>query len=552
MNNISSKFQINNKELINFESKHFPFIQYETELHSDLAYRLQDPDLAKMIYDAYTKELKPILEDQQQALFEKALLKVCFLFGSSKFPPHLALRLALLEENFPVDGWMQTHEYSFKQFMREANRNLYPTRMPKHGDTLAHIVMTTTSAAGGNLAVADGLKTLLEGRYKVTVIDVEDLAREVDHLKIATGTHTLDTVYAEVVQQKNAAEEGFNLYMNTGREVARYIEPTLGKVLKQKIAQLNPDFILSTRNGHELDISLSPSLEVPGCTIHCDCEVGYFYNNMVGKTNSQLFKIWLPEDHARVFNPVFDRIGKSWEDYQNLPWDVFKKSLAEFLHIPTEILENQIEFVGAPIRSEIRRVKDKTQINQLREKWGLANEEEAVLVTLGQNGVGKMKDIFDDLLKASAHEIPIKYYFVCGTNHQLRAEFEEKLKKMGELTQSALKRCSIFGLISPTEMNELLNISIMVQGKPGGSQKEECLKIGTPLMIVFSHGYGESGNQAKLEREGFSLSYNPEESIATQTERHVKTLKEHKVERPQRMKWKHLIPLAIERALKAN
>ncbi len=552
MSYILDRFQINSKELINFENKHFPRIPYETELHSDLVYHLQDPDLAKMIYEAYAKELRPILEEQEQALFEKALLKVCLLFGSSKFPPHLALRVALLEENFPVDEWMQRHEHSFQQFMREANRNLYPARMPKHGDTLAHIVVTTTSAAGGNLAVAEGLKTLLEGKkYKVTIIDVEKLAQKVDQLKIATGTHTLDTVYAEVIQQKNAAEEGFHLYMNTGREVARYIEPTLGKVLKQKIAKLNPDFILSTRNGHELDSSLSPSLEVPGCTIHCDCEVGYFYNNILGKVESQLFKIWLPEDHARVFKPVFDRVGKSWEDYQNLPWDVFKKSLAESLHISTEILENQIEFVGAPIRSEIRRIKDKAQIHQLREKWKLAHEEEAVLVTLGQNGVGKMKDIFEDLLKAPAHEIPIKYYFVCGTNHQLQAEFEEKLRKE-DLTQSALKRCSILGRISATEMNELLNISLMAQGKPGGSQKEECLTVGVPLMIVFSHGYGEAGNQAKLEREGFSLSYDPEESIATQTERHVKALKEHKVERPERRKWKHLIPQAIERALSAR
>lgn len=551
MNYSLGQFQINSKELINFENKRFPLIPYETELHSELAYRLQDPDLAKMIYDAYTKELRPILEDQQQALFEKALLKVCLLFGSSKFPPHLALRLALLEENFPVDEWMQAHEHSFQRFMKDANRNLYPTRMPKHSGTLAHIVMTTTSAAGGNLAVAEGLKTLLEGKYKVTVIDVEELSKEVDHLKIATGTHTFDAIYAEVVQQKNALEEGFNLQMGTGREVARYIEPTLGKVLKQRIAQLNPDFILSTRNGHELDISLSHSLEIPGCTIHCDCEVGYYYNNMVGKTEGQLFKIWLPEDCTRVFKPVFDRIGKSWEDYQNLPWNVFKKSLAGFLHIPTEILENQIEFVGAPTRPEIRRIKDKTQINQLREKWELANEEEAILVTLGLNGVGKMREIFDDLLTASAHEVPIKYYFVCGTNHQLRAEFEEKLRERESLAQSALKRCSIFGRISPTEMNELLNISTLVQGKPGGSQKEEYLKIGIPLMIVFSHEYWESGNQAKLEREGFSLSYHPEESIVTQTERHMRVLKEHKAERPKRRRWKQLIPLAIERALKA-
>lgn len=548
MNYILNQFTIENNQLINFENKVFPLIKYDSEFLSELVYRLQDPDLAKAIHHAYSTILKDTLNKDEKIYFEKALLKVCFLFGSSKFPPHLGLRLALLEENFSVDTWMKKHEIPYQQFMKLANPDLYPIKKSSTIDQISKIVITTTSAAGGNLSVAEGIKKLLEKKYKVIVIDVEKISEEVDHIKIATGTHTFDKIYAEIIQQKNSLNEGFDLQMNVGRKIARYIEPILGKTLKQKIMAENPDFILSTRNGHELDITLSHSLGIPGSTIHCDCEVGYYYNNIIGKTESQLFKIWLPESHPRVFKPVLDRLGKAWKDYESLPWNLFHKTLAQFLHIPAEVLDNQIEFVGAPLRPEIKFIKDKNLIKSLREKWDLPKDHEAVVVTLGQNGVGKMKELFDELIESNAHRVPIKYYFICGTNHDLKSYFDEKLKS-SDLEKSALKACAILGFLSGSEMNELLNISLILQGKPGGSQKEECLKIGIPLMTIFIHEYWESGNQAKLEREGFALSYDSQKSIAEQTENHVISLKNKKLERVKRIKWKYSISQAIDKAL---
>lgn len=513
MSIITERFKIENESLINFEKKVFPRISYEGELHAELAYRLRDPEMAKSIYSAYAN-LAPSLNEEEKSSFEKALLGTCYLFGSTKYSCHLGFRLALQEEGFPFE------KHCLKAFMEEANRDLYP-RMPKNGDLIRHIVITTTSAAGGNWAVAEGLKSVLEKNCKVTVIDIEKFSSELDPIKIATGTHTTDKIYAEFIQQKNQFNEGFELMMNTTRQVARFIEPTLGRVLKQHVANLNPDFLISTLNGHDIDLALTSSLSIPGALIHCDCELGYYMKDLIGKINSDLFKIWLPESHARVFKPIF----KDWEDYKNEPWDVFKKALAESLHISEESLDAQIAFVGAPTKPSIHKIRD---LEPVKEKWGLKSDEKAVLVTLGQNGVGELKKIFEELIqsdKSSTH-----YYFVCGSNQELKEELEKK----------ALGQFHILGLASGETMNELLNISSLVIGKPGGSQKEECLKLGVPLMVVFMHDLWESGNFAKLEREGYLVPYDKEKGIAEQVEAY---LKQPKPEKAKRLKWKQLVPL---------
>jgi len=548
MNFITSRFHFEENILINFENKQFPLIKYDSELHSDLAYQLQDPDLARTIHTAYTSSVADRLNGSDKELFEKALLRVCLLFGSQKYPPHHALRMALLEENFPIDSWLAAHEAAFNEFMHQANQSRFTPRSPKHCLEKAHVVITTTSAAGGNLAVAEGLKAMLERRqFRVSILDVEKMSEEVDPIMIATGTHTCDRIYAQVVQQENNFKDGFELMMNVGRNIARYIEPTLGQLLKNRVCELEADFFLDTLNGHRIGINVSSSLGIPSSIIHCDCQVGYYYNDYFGKIQSKLFKMWFPADVPRVFKPILDRKNIAWEQFEKMPWNDFRNVLAEAIQVSVETIDEQVEFVGAPTRPEIQRINDPIAIAALRKEWKLDPGEAGIIVTMGKNGVGKMTNVFEELLKSEAHKLPIKYIFVCGTNQAMKSNFEDVLAST-DLSNSALQRCEVVGCISGEKMNELLNIGTLVQGKPGGSQTEECIEVGIPMMILFSHGIWESGNQARLEREGYALSYDEQGSLAEQTERHVETLKD-KLPIVKRRKWKKLVPASIRKAL---
>lgn len=550
MNEITSAYRYERGSLINYQDKPYPKIQYESELQSDLTFQLQDPVLAKTIAVAYANHIEPMLNDGERGLFTKGLLRVCLLFGTMQYPPTRALYLALKEEGFST-SWTQDHEEAIKHFIEEANQGEF-FHQPKPIDELAHIVILTTSSAGGNLAVAEGLENELKRTFRVSVIDVEKVSEEVDPMMLATGTHTFDRIYAQVIQQANRMDEGFDIQLKEFREVARYIEPTLGHKLKEQIKQLRPDFILSTRNGHQLDISLSYGLGLPGSVLHCDCEVGYYYKDLIGKIQPQLFKIWLPDNLPRVFAHVLDLKESKWDEgYQKLLWDDFKPILAASIGVGAQELEEELEFVGAPIRPEIHAIKDAGKIESLRETWGFNPGEQGVLVTMGRNGVGKMKEVFSELLTASSHDRPVKYIFVCGTHQAMKQEFEERLKS-ADLSESALKSCLIHGLASGKEMNELLNINSMLIGKPGGSQVEECIKARIPMMVVFSHEYWESGGQARLERLGYSLDYNSEESLRDQVEKHLNILEGSKMPKVAGRKWKQLVPQAINRALESS
>lgn len=550
MNKITSSYKYESNSLINYQRKVYPKIQYESELQSDLTFQLQDPVLAKTVASSYAKHIEPLLNEGERILFTKALLRVCFLFGTLRYPPTRALCLALKEEGFS-ENWKQEHEEAFTLFIEAANQGDF-IHQPKRIDELAHIVLLTTSAAGGNLAVAEGLERVLKRFFRVSVIDVEKVSEKVDPMKLATGTHTYDKIYAEVIQQANQMEVGFDLQLKEFREVARYIEPTLGYELKEQIRRLQPDFILTTRNGHQLDISLAYGLGIPGSVLHCDCEVGYYYRDFIGKIQSQLFKIWLPDNLPRVFAPVMAQKEIKWEEgYQKMAWDEFKSILAKSIGVETEELEQELEFVGAPTRPEIHAIKDSAEIERLREKWGLNPGEVGVLITMGRNGVGKMKGVFAELLASPVSDLPIKYIFVCGTHHVMKQEFEEMLKGK-DLSESALKSCLIHGLASGEEMNELLNINAILIGKPGGSQVEECIKTRIPMMIVFSHEYWESGGQARLQRLGYALDYSADEPLSTQIERHLKALDGHKLPKVSGKKWKQLVPKAINKALRGS
>lgn len=540
MNKLLNTFKINDDYLINFEGQKFNKIVYESEFHSDLAFKLQDPELARDIYSAYAAHIRDTLSESEQKIFENALLRICLLFGSQKYPPNLGLRLALEENQFPFQNWMQSHNAALNQFMHEANQIRFAKSSAPRVDDKIHVVITTTSAAGGNLSVAKGLASELElsGRFRVTVIDVEELANEFDPLIIATGTHTFEKVYAEIVQKDNNLNDGFDIRLNHYRKVARYIEPIVGKILKERIYALQPDFILSTRNCDPIDISLPLALDTPGCVLHCDNEVGYFYNDLVGKIQAQLVKLWFPDCQNRVFKPVLDRTNVSWEKNKDSTWDKFREVLANAVKLNADEVEEQMEFVGFATRPEIYEINDPDKIQALREKWNLQPGDICIPVIMGQNGVGKMKDIFDELL-TSTHTMPIKYVFVSGQNETMRSYMEEH----------ALPNQMIKGEISASEVNELLNIGLFMIGKPGGSQKEECRVTKTPMMIAFCHGYWESGNLEQLQEEGYALSYNPDESLAAQVENHVRELSDKKLPDIARRDWKKIIPEAILKAL---
>ncbi len=75
----------------------------------------------------------------------------------------------------------------------------------------------------------------------------------------------------------------------------------------------------------------------------------------------------------------------------------------------------------------------------------------------------------------------------------------------------------ILGLLTPAEMNEVMNLSSLGISKAGGATVSEVLRTRTPLLIVGSYPW-EMINAIHLVRSGLGVMIDPETSLVAQIE----------------------------------
>lgn len=290
-------------------------------------------------------------------------------------------------------------------------------------------------------------------------------------------------------------------------EVAKYIPNNTYYEMKKAVTELQPDIIISTRNYYADDFNFL-SLGVPFRMLNCDHDICFFHHPLIGKVDSSLVKFWLPSSSPRFFKDYFE--GKGRVDLYDLNdnWDLLMAKLGEASHTPSCDISSQFEVLGFPVRIEIRQETDAEIISQFRKKWSLENGQHGVIVELGANGVGIIEDIFDELKEQPSTDMNLKYFFVCGRNESLKDKLLLQKKNI-DLSHTALKDCQVLGFISASEKNELLNISSLMLGKPGGSTQAENTVTKTPMLIMQCQEFCELGNKEKLIHDFLGYEYIP-------------------------------------------
>ncbi len=124
-----------------------------------------------------------------------------------------------------------------------------------------------------------------------------------------------------------------------------------------------------------------------------------------------------------------------------------------------------------------------TDLRNIREKFGLSENEKVILVLGGAAGFGIRTKEIDTLL-----HFPAKIFVVCGTNKEL---FNSLQKFYGK--QSRVK---IFGYVD--SMPEFYAVADLAITKPGGLTIAECLLHGIPPLIVDYIPGGEELNYKYL------------------------------------------------------
>lgn len=504
--NLENFYQIEDNTLISAQGQQFPALNFDSPLHEELAYRLKDPEQATIIHQAYQKHIMPILPEELIPEFSKALVKVSYFFGSQKSSPERGFRIALREEG--CSAWAEKEGQAMATFVSEANLPAHlPKKERKEGPFTIVILMTT--ASGGNESVTHGIVACLSAykNIQTVVIDVETLAKEADPIMLASGTVTYDGLYASVFQQQEDADILIQRDVVT-RQLGKYIPSRLGSMLKERLLEINPDLIISTRSYSVDDLPLA-TLDIPFRMLHCDYELSFFLLDIYGKVNSDRIRFWLPSMEPAVFKPLFAKANRLdlYSEKDNQQELIEKISL--LLGITSEEAKKQFECIGYPTRPEFKAITNPQELENLRKKWDIQSDEIAILVSMGKNGVGTLEKIYDQLANLPPRRW--KFIFICGKNEEL------KIRLKSRLSSNSTNRFTICGFLSPEEMNELMNLSLVKITKPGGAVTTEALVTKTYLLIMSSHPW-EGANGDKIEKLGLGQQFRSDLSLEVQIE----------------------------------
>lgn len=518
LSDLRQTFSIEGGVLTSFDGKRYGPYLFESKFHSDLAYALKDLNQAQHIHTAYSRHILPIVlkeGDSEEKSFQNAFLEVCLLFGNPKDSPEEAFLSSLYHQGPSGKKWLEEYLPNIVAFVKESNQSLYP-RIQQDSEVFTVVVLTTT-CSGGNLSIANALTGYLGSKKDVRVvqIDTETIANEVDPVMMATGALTYEGIYAKIFQKTN----DFSVIpgrKELNKEIHPYIPSNFLSVLKKKVIDLQPDLIISTRSYLTEDIALS-TLGVPFRMMHVDFELCSSLNSYYRKVSSNSIRFWLHSFEPSMFRPLFEAYGclDLYSTTDSLT--TMMKKMSQFLQVPLEEFEKQFEVIGYPASSEFYRIDDQDLLKSLRIKWGVKEKEIPVFIMMGKHSTKGSKKVFKSLLESKA-KLPLKYLFVCGKNENLKEKLELTLLN-GE--KAIAERFRILGLLSPKEMNEVMNISSFGISKSGAASVIEMMATNGYALLMHSYPW-EKINGSLLIGLGAALEYDSRKPLMDQIEECVK------------------------------
>jgi processive 1,2-diacylglycerol beta-glucosyltransferase len=155
------------------------------------------------------------------------------------------------------------------------------------------------------------------------------------------------------------------------------------------------------------------------------------------------------------------------------------------------------EATGIPVHPVFAKPKD---VDECRQKHGLATDRPMILQLAGGFGVGPIEKIFQALLDV---ETPVQVVAVAGKNEKVK----ERLSKMRAPSRHRVK---VMGFTK--EIDELMAAADLVVSKPGGLTTSETLARGAAMVIVNPIPGQESRNSDYLLENGAAIKAN---NIAT-------------------------------------
>lgn len=154
--------------------------------------------------------------------------------------------------------------------------------------------------------------------------------------------------------------------------------------------------------------------------------------------------------------------------------------------------EDRVTASGIPVREEFSELLDAAGV---RARYGLRADVPVVLISAGAAGGPRTLEVVRQALAISQD---FQAVVVCGRNAELKQQVEE--------LAAGREDFRVVGFT--TDMPQLMGISSLFVGKPGGLSSSECMAAGLPMVIIDPIPGQEERNADYLLEEGAAVRCN--------------------------------------------
>ena len=249
-------------------------------------------------------------------------------------------------------------------------------------------------------------------------------------------------------------------------------EPWKGDDLRLQLDRLNTRPLVKFIREFDPEITVCTHFMPAGIISHLLAKRELATHHSIVVTDLDCHAMWL----SRIFHRYFVAIDET-------------KAHLEALGLPGE----RITVSGIPIDPIFAEPIDRAAV---RAQFGLHPEKATLLLSAGALGVGPTEFVVERLQKL---QTDVQTIVICGKSDELRERLAAKIGAGN----------SRFHLLGYTDrMHDLMKISDLFIGKPGGLTTSEALACGLPMAIISPIPGQEERNTDHLLEEGAAIKFN--------------------------------------------
>ncbi len=321
------------------------------------------------------------------------------------------------------------------------------------------VLIISTSAGTGHLRCGAALEQAFAADERVEKVVHEDALKYTNTL----FREFYSTLYATLV--RNAPQLLGFAYRSTD-------EPWKNEAVRQQFDRLNTRPLVKFIRDFDPHITVCTHFMPAGIISHLIEKKELDTRLSIVVTDMDCHAMWL----SKVFHRYFVAIDET-------------KAHLEALGLPGE----RISVTGIPIDPIFAQKIDRSAV---RTDLGLDAEKTTLLLSAGALGVGPTEVVVRRLMELRH---PAQTIVICGKSDELR-------ERLTAVTRGGNPAFCILGYT--TRMHELMQISDLFVGKPGGLTTSEALACGLPMAVVSPIPGQEERNSDHLLEDGAAIKCN--------------------------------------------